>query len=110
MADAEVLGQLAPVLGSAPSDSTVRRVLNLAGNAALTRIAQARVRIRKHVWEQVEQTPAGFPWLAVAGKALAGWTEAQKQAPARTVTKPVEPDSLRLARVLRHTPQRGGLW
>jgi hypothetical protein len=74
MADIEVLGQLAPVLGAAPSDSTVRRILNLADDPMLTRIAQARARIRKHVWELIEETPAGFPWLAVAGKTLEGWT------------------------------------
>ncbi|MGH7733608.1 MAG: transposase, partial [Gemmatimonadales bacterium] len=74
MADIEVLGQLAPVLGDAPSDSTVRRVLDMATDRMLTRIAQARARSRKHAWELIEQTPAGFPHLAVAGKVLAGWT------------------------------------
>ena len=73
MADIEVLGQLAPVLGAAPSDSTVRRTLNLADDRTLTRIAQARARIRKHVWKLITETPAGFPWLSVAGKILAGW-------------------------------------
>jgi hypothetical protein len=72
MADIAVLGQLSPVLGPAPSDSTVRRVLDLATDRVLTRIAQARARIRKHVWEQVEAA-GGFPWLRVAGKALTGW-------------------------------------
>ena len=72
MADIEVLGQLAPVLGAAPSDSTVRRTLNLADDRTLTRIAQARARIRRHVWEQVEAA-GGFPWLEIAGKTLAGW-------------------------------------
>src|SRR5450631_4150876 len=51
MSDTEVLGQLAPVLGPAPSESTVRRTLNLADDRTMTRIAQARARIRKHVWE-----------------------------------------------------------
>jgi hypothetical protein len=74
MADIEVLGQLLPVLGAAPSDSTVRRTLDLADDRTLARAARARARIRKHVWELIEQTPAGFPWLAVAGKVLAGWT------------------------------------
>ena len=74
MADTEVLGQLGPVLGPAPSDSTVRRTLHLADDQTLTRVAQARARIRKHVWELIEATPCGFPWLAVAGKTLAGWT------------------------------------
>ena len=73
MADIEVLGQLAPVLGAAPSDSTVRRTLNLADDRTVTRIAQARARIRKHVWKQADDA-AGFPLLSVAGKELAGWT------------------------------------
>jgi Transposase DDE domain group 1 len=74
MADIEVLGQLSPVLGAAPSDSTVRRTLDLADDRTLARVAQARARTRKHVWELIGETPAGFPWLAVAGKVLAGWT------------------------------------
>jgi hypothetical protein len=73
MSDIEVLGQLAPVLGPAPSDSTVRRTLNLADDRTLTRIAQARARIRKHVWKQIEDAD-GFPWLSAGGKELAGWT------------------------------------
>ncbi|MBV9446948.1 MAG: hypothetical protein JO345_13780 [Streptosporangiaceae bacterium] len=38
----------------------------------LTRIAQARARIRAHVWQQI-QDAGGFPWLEIAGKSLAGW-------------------------------------
>jgi hypothetical protein len=72
MADIEVLGQLAPVLGAAPSDSTVRRTLSLADDRTLTRIAQARARTRKHVWEQAGAA-GGFPWLEIAGKSLDGW-------------------------------------
>ena len=72
MAGIAVLDQLAPVLGAAPSDSTVRRVLDLATDRMLTRIAQARARIRKHVWQQAEAA-GGFPWIQVAGKALTGW-------------------------------------
>jgi hypothetical protein len=72
MADIEVLGQLAPVLGAAPSDSTVRRALSLADDRTLTRIAQARARTRAHVWKQIEAA-GGFPWLEIAGKTLAGW-------------------------------------
>ncbi len=72
MADIAVLGQLTPVLGAAPSDSTVRRTLNLADDRTLTRIAQARARIRRHVWTQVEAA-GGFPWLEIAGKTLTGW-------------------------------------
>jgi hypothetical protein len=72
MTDIEVLGQLAPVLGAAPSDSTVRRTLNLADDRTLVRIAQARARTRAHVWKQIAGA-GGFPWLEIAGKTLAGW-------------------------------------
>jgi hypothetical protein len=62
------------VLGDAPSGPTVRRALDLAGTAAvLERIARARARARAHVWTLIEDTPAGFPWLAIASKTLAGW-------------------------------------
>ena len=74
MSDIAVLAHLAPVLGDAPSGPTVRRALDLAGHAAmLDRIARARARARAHVWTLIEQAPAGFPWLAIAGKTLAGW-------------------------------------
>jgi hypothetical protein len=72
MAGIAVLGQLAPVLGPAPSASTVRRALDLASDRVLVRIAQARARIRKHVWQQIEAA-GGFPWPEIAGKILAGW-------------------------------------
>src|SRR5438552_5325196 len=74
MSDIAVLAHLAPVLGAAPSGPTVRRSLDLAGGTAmLDRIARARAKARAHAWTLIEGTPAGFPWLAVAGKLLAGW-------------------------------------
>ena len=73
MADIQVLDQLAPVLGAAPSDSTVRRVLDLASDRVLLKAAQARARIRRHVWDLIEAA-GGFPWLEIAGKSLEGWT------------------------------------
>jgi Transposase DDE domain group 1 len=74
MSDIAVLAHLAPVLGDAPSGPTIRRALGLAGTAAmLDRIARARARARAHVWTLIEGTPAGFPWLAIAGKTLTGW-------------------------------------
>jgi hypothetical protein len=73
MSEIEVMDQLAPVLGPAPSDSTVRRTLNLADDRTMTRITQARARIRKHVWELIEAA-SGFPWLPAGGKELTGWT------------------------------------
>ena len=73
MSDIAVLAHLAPVLGAAPSDTTVRRTLELADPRTLDRIARARAKVRAHVWKLIEGTAAGFPWLAIAGKMLAGW-------------------------------------
>ena len=74
MSDIGLLAHLAPVLGTAPSGPTVRRALDLAGTPAmLDRIARARARARAHAWTLIESTPAGFPWLVIAGKTLAGW-------------------------------------
>ena len=74
MSDIAVLAHLAPVLGDAPSGPTVPRALDLAGHAAvLDRIARARAKARARMWQLIEQAPAGFPWLAIAGKTLAGW-------------------------------------
>ena len=73
MADIAVLRQLSPVLGPAPSASTVRRVLlDMAAGRMPARIAQARARIRRHVWEEIEAA-GGFPWISVAGKTLQDW-------------------------------------
>ena len=38
----------------------------------LDRIARARAKARAHAWGLIEGTPAGFPWLVIAGKALTG--------------------------------------
>jgi hypothetical protein len=74
MSDIAVLAHLAPVLGTAPSGPTARRALDLAGAPAmLDRIARARARARAHAWQLIEDTPAGFPWLVIAGKTLTGW-------------------------------------
>jgi hypothetical protein len=74
MSDIAVLAHLAPVLGQAPSGPTIRRALDLAGTPVmLDRIARARARARAHVWTLIKDTPAGFPWLAIAGKTLTGW-------------------------------------
>ena len=39
----------------------------------LDRIARARAKARAHAWDADRRDPAGFPWLVIAGKALAGW-------------------------------------
>jgi Transposase DDE domain group 1 len=73
MSDIVVLAHQEPVFGAAPSDTTVRRTLELADVRTLDKIARARAAVRGHVWHLVCARPAGFPWLAVAGKLLAGW-------------------------------------
>ncbi len=73
MSDITVLAHHAPVLGAEPSDTTVRRTLELADPATLDKIARVRARVRAHVWSLICARPAGFPWLAIAGKVLAGW-------------------------------------
>jgi hypothetical protein len=73
MSDITVLAHREPVFGAAPSDTTVRRTLELADQAALDRLARARAAVRAHVWSLICAAPAGFPWLAIAGKTLAGW-------------------------------------
>ena len=39
----------------------------------LDRIARARAKARAHAWKLIEDTPAGFRSLAIAGKTLTGW-------------------------------------
>src|SRR5262249_17432165 len=56
-----------------PSDTTVRRTLELADSRTLDKIARVRARVRTHVWELIAATPAGFPWLNIAEKVLEGW-------------------------------------
>src|SRR6266571_3876827 len=73
MNDITLLAHHAPVLGAEPSDTTVRRTLELADPRTLDKIARVRAKVRAHVWSLIRATPAGFPWLAIAGKVLAGW-------------------------------------
>ena len=73
MNDITLLTHQEPVFGAAPSDTTVRRTLELADPRTLDKIARARAKVRAHVWSLICATPAGFPWLEVAGKLLAGW-------------------------------------
>jgi NaMN:DMB phosphoribosyltransferase len=92
MSDIALLAHLSPVLGAAPSGPTVRRALDLAGSLRmLDRIARARAKAREHAWNLIERTPAGFPWLAVAGKTLTGWSSTwtpPSSRPARTRRTP----------------------
>jgi hypothetical protein len=73
MSDITVLAHQEQVFGAAPSDTTVRRTLELADPRTLDKIARARAKVRAHVWSLIAARPAGFPWLQIAGKLLAGW-------------------------------------
>src|SRR5262249_57563314 len=73
MTDIALLAHHAPVLGREPSDTTVRRTLELADPRTLDKIARARARVRAHVWSLIAARPAGFPWLSGARERLAGW-------------------------------------
>jgi hypothetical protein len=74
MSDIALLARLAPVPGDSPSGPTVRRALGLAGApAVLGKVARARAKARERAWQLIKATPAGFPWLVIAGKELAGW-------------------------------------
>jgi hypothetical protein len=73
MNDIALLAHHEPVFGAPPSDTTVRRTLELADPRTLDRVARVRAAVRGHVWSLICATPAGFPWLAIAGKTLAGW-------------------------------------
>jgi len=73
MNDIALLAHHEPVSGAPPSDTTVRRTLELADPATLDQVARARARVRAHVWSLICARPGGFPWLAIAGKVLAGW-------------------------------------
>jgi hypothetical protein len=73
MNDIALLAHQEPVFGATPSDTTVRRTLELADPATLDKIARVRAKVRAHVWSLIAARPAGFPWLAIAGKLLAGW-------------------------------------
>jgi hypothetical protein len=61
------------LFGAVPSDSTTRRMLAGLDEAMLARIAKARAKARRRVWQLLHLRPGGFPWLTVAGKRLRGW-------------------------------------
>jgi hypothetical protein len=73
MNDVALLAHQEPVFGAAPSDTTVRRTLELADERTLGKVAKVRAKARAHVWRQIAATPAGFPWLKIAGKTLKDW-------------------------------------
>src|SRR6266446_6345842 len=56
MSDITLLAHHAPVLGAEPSDTTVRRTLELADPRTLDKIARARAKARAHVWSLIAAT------------------------------------------------------
>ncbi len=87
MNDITLLAHHAPVLGAEPSDTTVRWTLELADPRTLDKIARVRARVRAQVWPLIAARPAGFPWLSVAGKLLAGTRPSRRQARNLTAVK-----------------------
>lgn len=59
MNDITVLAHHAPVLGPEPSETMVRRTLELADPRTLDKIARLRARVRAHVWSLIAARPGG---------------------------------------------------
>ena len=60
MNDITLLAHHTPVLGTEPSDTTVRWTLELADPATLDKIARVRARVRAHVLKLICATPVGY--------------------------------------------------
>ena len=90
LSSVEILGHLSLVLGEPVTWQTLRRTLDLADPVTLGKIAQARARIRPHVWELIAARPGGFPWLEIAGRVLKGWTVIDMDATLITAHSPKE--------------------
>src|SRR5262249_6066143 len=73
VSDINLLAHQVGVFGDPPSDSTVRRTLDGLDSATLKRVAKARARVRRHVWDLLAKRPGGFAWLLVPGRLLTGW-------------------------------------
>src|SRR5258708_7033123 len=65
MNDITLLAHQEPVPGAAPSDTTVRRTLELADPATPGKIAPVPARGLPPVWSLIPARPAGFPRAAI---------------------------------------------
>ncbi len=74
ISDFQGLRHLAPVTGPVASTPTVWRFLDEAGEETLTGLNHAVAGFRRRWWGLLAARPEGFPWLAVAGKELTGFT------------------------------------
>ena len=66
IADIDVLRHQSPVLGRVASPATVWRALDEITPAAVKRIATARARVRRHVWDLLAASQGGVPASRVA--------------------------------------------
>ncbi|MFF7190327.1 transposase [Streptomyces sp. NPDC008222] len=74
LSEAEQLGlHHRDLFGPSASDSTTCRTLAGLDDTVLALVAQARRKVRRHVWSLLHLRPGGFPWLSVAGRRLKGW-------------------------------------
>jgi Transposase DDE domain group 1 len=90
MSGIAVLAHLSAVLGEPVTWQTLRRTLDLADPVTLGKIAQARAKIRAHVWELIAARAPGFPWLEIAGRVLKSWTVIDMDATLVTACSPKE--------------------
>ena len=70
IADIDVLRHQSEVLGPVASPPTVWRTLDEITPAKAKKIAAGRARARRHVWDQLAASEAGFPGSRVAGMDL----------------------------------------
>ena len=74
LAQAELLARHhAAVLGGQASDSTLWRTLEEIDARTREKIGRARAAVRARVWTLLQAREAGFPWITILGKQLAGW-------------------------------------
>ncbi|MGH3403140.1 MAG: hypothetical protein ACRDRJ_11680 [Streptosporangiaceae bacterium] len=75
MNDITLLARHAAVLGLEPSDTTVRRTLELADPTTLDKVARVRARVRAHVWSLIRARPGGSRGWPSPGRCWpAGWS------------------------------------
>lgn len=72
--DIRLLEHQRPVFGPVASHPTVWRTLSEIDELGLARIERARAAVRRHVYELLRESPAGFPEVVVEGVPLSGWT------------------------------------
>jgi len=62
MSDINLLAHQVGVFGDPPSQATARRCLNSLDTVALGKVAKARAKARRRVWDLIAARTGGFPW------------------------------------------------